>query len=823
MKNIEKISSILLLSATVLMLTAGITSAQQTSDQLFEKALYAEEMKGDLGEAVKIYRQVLKENPGNRQVSARALLHIGMCYEKLGSELASQAYQDVIGKYSDQEKEVSMAKERITRFEALTAELNREAEKHVKNGNDLFKRWEYESAIKEYENAIKLRPNTLLALNAQYCIGQSWFRAGKYNTALATFTKLIEENPKSNIAPVAELMVSQVQNAMENDKSLLKTDNPPDENIIIDPETGIKYTKIKSFVGKTDLISYTSGGFNFSPDGRFMVLENKVFPVDGGDAFNLVEMEALRAVYAPGMKKAAFYADSAIWTVPVSPETGRSKGQPQKILAGRYRFQVPVSWSPDGDKLVFERVDKKIAGDIWTINVSDGKLIAVTNSLEYEGAPAWSPDGKTIAYKKSNELWLASSDGDDAKMILKNGGNPCWSPDSKWLFHSNWENSHLYSLNQQKNLKLTIPKQVGNFVSFSSDGGEMLFYRSSYEGKWGIKVVSTTGGPSFTPESIDAAYGSQWSTDSKQILVQSDDEQGHVSFKILPLSGENPVAVNIDVQVNGKPFPFAASPDLTMLAFSVTREDRKKDLYIVPFSMTEANNTGPARLVFEGWSGGAYNVLISWSPDGKKLAVVHEGDIWVYTLEDGKLTKITDTPEKEVWINFSPDGNMISYYFPSAQAGILHIIPSSGGNSKVLNNACMASNWLPDSKSIALLSNNELQVVSLEGKKMKHIVNIKDLGLDNIDRPQFSKDGKQLAFIGYFGNNDKSVIIKYSMETAKITRLGQENLDDLKYLLDCSPDGEWLSYLTEEDSKVRPESSLWEADFDEIKEKLAKE
>ena len=96
MKNFKKITFILLASTAVLLLTAGISSAQKASEQLFEKALYAEEMKGDLAEALKIYQQVLKENPGDRQVSARALLHIGMCYEKLGSEQARQAYQDVI-------------------------------------------------------------------------------------------------------------------------------------------------------------------------------------------------------------------------------------------------------------------------------------------------------------------------------------------------------------------------------------------------------------------------------------------------------------------------------------------------------------------------------------------------------------------------------------------------------------------------------------------------------------------------------------------------------------------------------------------------------
>jgi len=43
------------------------------------------------------------------------------------------------------------------------------------------------------------------------------------------------------------------------------------------------------------------------------------------------------------------------------------------------------------------------------------------------------------------------------------------------------------------------------------------------------------------------------------------------------------------------------------------------------------------------------------------------------------------------------------------------------------------------------------------------------------------------------------------METGKITRLGEENLNDNKYSLSWSPDGKMLSYITYEALKVRPE------------------
>ena len=815
MKKTKTLTLIVVLS----LIMVSYNSFAQTAEELLPKAIQLEEVKGELYEAIKTYQLILDQHPDNREVCAEALLHLGMCYEKLGLDQARQTYREVISKYPEQADKTAMARDRISRLDVYTAELLAKAEEHLKKGNELFKRWEYESAIKEYENAIRSGPHTQLALNAQYCIGQSWFRAGKYDEALATFTKLIEENPKSNIAPVTELMVAQVKHAIENDKSQGMTYTSPDEDTIIDPKTGITYTKIRSFVGENDVIT-NSGGINLSPDGRFMVQDNKVVPVDGSAAFDLVEMNALRTVYAPDMKKAAFYADSAIWTVPVSPQTGHAIGQPKKLLEGYYIFQDLVSWSPDGEKIAFSRRDKTINNKIWTISVSGNNLTPVTNSRDNEAAPEWSPDGKKIVYIRERNLWLSTLDGNETRMIIENGGVPLWSTDSKWIFHSDWERTHLYSFEQDKNFKITFPKQVGDLVFFTPDGGKVLFYRSSSDPKWGVKAVSVSGGPSFTPVLQSPVYGNRWSLNSKHILAQSENENGDIAYKIVPLAGGNPIEVKIDVKINGTPFPFSFSPDLTKLAFSVRREDDKKDLYIVPFSMEEAQTVGSAHLVFEGWTGGAYNVNFSCSPDGTRFALIHKGDIWIVPIEAGNPLQITETPETERWVAWSPDGTMISYIIAGNQPGILHVIPATGGIAKVVYNFCQGSKWSPDSKNIAIISNEKLLIVSLAGKELKHIENIKDLRLGNASDLQYSPDGRYLAFIGYHG--DESLIYLYSIESGKFTRLAYDNLDDFKYSLGWSPDGKWLSYLTYEEVKVRPESTIWEADFDEIMNKLAK-
>ncbi len=795
---------------------------QESTEQLYEAALFKKEAEGDLEGAVQLFLKIITDFPENRKIAAKAQLQIGICYEKLGLKQAKKAFQEVIDKYPEQKDAVATAKERVINLEEYASDINRKAEQHFKKGNELLNLWEYKAAIKEFKNAIKLKPNTLFAQNAQYCIGQSYFKAGLYEDALAIFKKIIVEFPESMITPVTELMVSQVQHAMKNNKTDIPgiTTQYLDENTIIDPETGITYRKVKTFAGKNDWITYTSGGFNMSPDGRFLVLENKVVPIDGSDPFNLVDMKALRSVYAPGMKRAAFYADSAIWTVPVSPETGHANGQPEKLLDGSYIYQHIVSWSPDGEKITFARSDKTITGDIWVISISDGKLMPVTNSQGFEGCPAWSPDGKTIAYRKNGEIWFAPTNGDETKLILKNGGFLQWSPDCKWFFHSNWENKHLYSLDSNKNLSFTAPKQVGDFIGFSPNGEKMLLYRSSYNNKWGVKVVSISGGPSFTPALSSEVYGSQWSVDSKLILAQSEDEKGDILYKKLPLTGENPARVKIDVNINGTPFPFGASPNLTQLAFSVKREDSKKDLYIIPFSMPEAMTTGPARLIFDGWSGGAYNVNFSWSPEGTKVALIQDGDIWIIPLEGGNPLQITNTPEGERWVSWSPDGKMISYIIPSKQIGILYTLPASGGIPKVVFNVNNASTWSPDSKSKTIISNNKLLFVSLDGDIIKSIDIPKELRTENSSDLQYSHDGKHLAFIG--NNEDETYIITYSLVDDKFTRLAFEVLDDYKYGLSWSPNGKWLSYLTAEAEKVRPEGVLWEADFDEILEKIQK-
>ena len=93
---------------------------------------------------------------------------------------------------------------------------NTEAEQHFQKANELHINADYDAAITEYEAVIKLSPNSKIAQNAQYWIGQLYFEARQFETALSSFQKLLDNYPASTIIPSTRTMIERVQQAKKN-------------------------------------------------------------------------------------------------------------------------------------------------------------------------------------------------------------------------------------------------------------------------------------------------------------------------------------------------------------------------------------------------------------------------------------------------------------------------------------------------------------------------------------------------------------------------------------------------------------------------------
>ncbi len=114
MKRISLIPAIVL----TLFLLTGYTKPihAQESARLFQKGLVKEEGEGSLKEAIEIYKQLVENPAAERSVRAKALLHVGICYEKLGQKEAKKAYEKLIADFADQEKIVAIGKEKLSRL-----------------------------------------------------------------------------------------------------------------------------------------------------------------------------------------------------------------------------------------------------------------------------------------------------------------------------------------------------------------------------------------------------------------------------------------------------------------------------------------------------------------------------------------------------------------------------------------------------------------------------------------------------------------------------------------------------------------------------------
>jgi len=250
---------------------------------------------------------------------------------------------------------------------------------------------------------------------------------------------------------------------------------------------------------------------------------------------------------------------------------------------------------------------------------------------------------------------------------------------------------------------------------------------------------------------------------------------------------------------------------------------------LAPISIEETRVTGPAIRIIENWFNQSRNISanLSWSPNGNKLAFVHKEDIWVFNLEKKELIQITNSTEKKSLVRWSPDGSMLSFGAIVDESNMkveIRIIPSVGGDPITIIKDCTLYSWSTDSKSVAAKSDRKLFIRNIETDKTQIILDFDTYSLSDILNLSWSPDGKNLVFIGYEKANPEKYdhLYKIPAKGGELTELATDDLN-WKYDVSWSPDSKWISYCYYKTEKVRPESTIWEADFEEIKEKLTKE
>jgi TolB protein len=99
------------------------------------------------------------------------------------------------------------------------------------------------------------------------------------------------------------------------------------------------------------------------------------------------------------------------------------------------------AWSPDGKKIAFRRMLGESNSEVFLANADGTEVRNLTNDPAFDGWPAWSPDGTKIAFasnrRGSYEIYIMNPDGRGVRKVANNEGRataPQWTKDGKNIF-----------------------------------------------------------------------------------------------------------------------------------------------------------------------------------------------------------------------------------------------------------------------------------------------------------------------------------------------------------------------------------------------------
>ncbi len=101
-------------------------------------------------------------------------------------------------------------------------------------------------------------------------------------------------------------------------------------------------------------------------------------------------------------------------------------------------YEFDPAWSPDGKSIAFASRRNGLSS-IYVMDVSGRNVRQLTSARTDDTHPSFSPDGKEIAFQRGLHVWVMKADGTGAHRITRDTAaerDPAWSPDGRWIAYS---------------------------------------------------------------------------------------------------------------------------------------------------------------------------------------------------------------------------------------------------------------------------------------------------------------------------------------------------------------------------------------------------
>lgn len=341
--------------------------------------------------------------------------------------------------------------------------------------------------------------------------------------------------------------------------------------------------------------------------------------------------------------------------------------------------------SPDGSQIVFSA-----HGDLWLVPVGGGEATALTASESWEGHPVWSRDGSRIAFASDRfgdlDVFVMNVDGSDLTRLTfhEADDHPSdFSPDgARILFSSARVDDaassyfptgalpELYEVSVEGGAPRMVFTNPAREAKWSPDGAQIAYREEkAYENEWRQRDVNAfardvwiydveSGAHRKVTDNAGGDHAPVWSPDGGALFLQSEMDGGAFNVRRLDLqSGESRTltdhgphpARGLSISADGA---LAYSYHGVLHVVRDGEPARAVSARLPAARLQNAPQPMPAPAMITEFA---------VSPDGSEIAFVSRGEVFVTDAEFSDTVRLTDTPEQERSVSFSPDGRAVLY------------------------------------------------------------------------------------------------------------------------------------------------------------------
>ena len=478
--------------------------------------------------------------------------------------------------------------------------------------------------------------------------------------------------------------------------------------------------------------------------------------------------------------------------------------------------------SPDGKTIAFS-----YQGDIFTVPSNGGTAKQITSNAAFDSYPVWSPDGSHIAFASNREgsidVWVMDANGGIPKRVTTNSGSEYplrWKDNSTIMFKASimptaksiiFAGSYpqVYTVGMDGGRPKLFSDITMDALDINASGDVLYIDRKGYEDEWRkhhrspiTRDVWLKSGDSF--RKLTTFDGEDrdpvWSADGKSFYYLSE-QSGTLNIYHRTLDGKETQITNHEK--NPVRFLSAATDGTLCYGYDGEIYTVRKSGQPQKAAIRIAADTEGKELIRQIRSSGAYNIKLS--PNGKEIGFVMHGDVYVTSIEYRTTKQITNTPEQERYIDFSPDGRTIIY--DSERNGVWQIYATTIKDkdekqfayaTELVEERLTQSDqtsfqpkFSPDGKQIAFWENRgTLRVMDAKGKNVKTAMDGKfvySYSDGDIDFT-WSPDSKWLlsSYIGVGGWNNSDIALVNASGNGEIHNLTESgyNESNAKWVLD---------------------------------------